>query len=107
MTLKYCEIIEKTIKGEDTLDLEKQCEKIERKLGDDPGSILYSDKTEKVMSYKQKVIEIEDEKDYILYSLAGNKGETIESLSRKTDAELMNFGEKLMEEINRKNKQNG
>ena len=104
MTLKYCEIIEKLFNNEDVLELEKQCEKIENSLGDDPVNVLYSDKTEKIMSYRQKVMEIENDKDDFLYSLAGNKGETIESLSKKTDADLMIFAEKLMEEINRKNK---
>jgi hypothetical protein len=89
------------------LELEKQCGILEKKLGDDPANILYSEKTEKILSYRQKVMEFENDKDDFLYSLAGNKGETIESLGRKTDDELMSFAEKLMEEINRKTPQNG
>jgi hypothetical protein len=68
---------------------------------------LWSEKTEKLISYRQKVLEIENDKDDFLYSMAGNKGETIESLSRKTDAELMSFAERLVEEYNRKNNSNG
>jgi regulatory protein YycI of two-component signal transduction system YycFG len=89
------------------LELEKQCEVLEKKLGDDPADMLYSDKTEKVISYRQKVMEIENDKDDFLYSLAGNKGETIESLSRKMVSDLMSFAERLVEEIERKNKPNG
>jgi regulatory protein YycI of two-component signal transduction system YycFG len=102
LTKKYCEIVEKLRDGEDTLELEKQCEVLELGLGDDPSDILYSDKTEKVISYRQKVLEMENDKDDFLYSLAGNKGETMESLSRKTVVELMSFAERLVEEHNKK-----
>jgi hypothetical protein len=91
--------------NQDVLKLEKECERIESLLGDDPANILYSDKMEKILSYRQKVQEIEQDKVDFLFSLAGNKGETIESLSRKTDSDLMDFAEKLMEDINRKNNQ--
>jgi hypothetical protein len=80
---------------------------LEKGLGDNPADLLYSEKTEKIISYRQKVLEIENDKDDFLYSMAGNKGETIESLSRKTVVELMSFAERLTEEIERKNRQNG
>lgn len=89
------------------MELEKQCEVLEKGLGDNPADVLYSDKTEKVMSYRQKVMEIEADKDDFLYSLAGNKGETMESLSKKTYMDLMSFAERLVEEIDRKNRQHG
>lgn len=89
------------------MELEKQCEVLEKGLGDNPADVLYSDKTEKVMSYRQKVMEMEADKDDFLYSMAGNKGETIESLSKKKYMDLMSFAERLVDEIDRKNRQHG
>jgi len=62
---------------------------------------MYSDKKEEIISYRQKVLEIEADKDDFLFSLAGYKGETIESLSRKTLSEIMSFAERLTKENGR------
>jgi hypothetical protein len=53
-----------------------------------------------VISYRQKVMEIEADKDDFLYSLAGHKGETIDSLGRKTLSEIMSFAERIINEQN-------
>lgn len=98
MTKKYLQIIDKEVEGEATDDLWKQCEKLEQQIGDDPADMLYSDKSEEIISYKQKVLEIENDKDDFLYSLAGHKGETVESLGRKTVADLFSFAERYNEE---------
>jgi hypothetical protein len=75
-------------------------EKLEQQIGPDPADILYSERTEDVISYQQKVMEIEADKDDFFYSLAGHKGETLESLSRKTAFEIMSFAERLTDELN-------
>ena len=60
--------------------------------------ILYSDKAEGIISYRQKVLEAEADKDDFLFGLAGNKGETIETLGRKTYSEIMSFAERLIKD---------
>jgi hypothetical protein len=70
-----------------------EIEKIEIKS--DPYDLLYSDKWEDVISYRQKVMEFESDKDDFLFSMAGHKGETIESLGRKTLSEIMSFAERI------------
>ena len=45
-------------------------------------------------------MEIEADKDDFLYSLAGHKGETIDSLGRKTLSEIMSFAERIINEQN-------
>jgi hypothetical protein len=61
---------------------------------------LYSDKYDAEISYMQKVMEIEKDKDDFLYSLAGYKGETIESLGTKAVSDLFSFAERYNEELN-------
>ena len=78
----------------------KQCETLEQQLGDNPASVLYSDKNEEIISYRQKVLEIEKDKDDFLYALAGHKGETTESLRIKTVSDLFSFAERYNEEMN-------
>ena len=46
-------------------------------------------------------MEIESDKDDFLFSLAGYKGETQESLSRKSVADLFSFAERYNEDMNR------
>ena len=87
------------MEGEDTEKLWIQCEKLEGQIGDDPGSILYSEKNEEELSYRQKVLEIEKDKDDFLYSMAGHKGETVESLGTKTVSDLFSFAERFNDEL--------
>ena len=90
--------------GEDADKLWQQCEKLEKQIGDNPADILYSDKYDEVISYRQKVMEIEADKDDFLFSLAGYKGETVESLGNKTVADLFSFAERFNEEANGRRK---
>jgi hypothetical protein len=99
LTKKYIEIVDREAEGEDATNLWIQCEKLEKQLGSDPSDVLYSDKREETVSYRQRVMEIESDKDDFLYSLAGYKGETMESLGRKTVADLFSFAERYNEEI--------
>lgn len=46
-------------------------------------------------SYAQTVLEIQSNADDFIFSLAGHKGETMESLWNKTVSELMSFAERL------------
>ena len=87
------------VKGEATDKLWLQCEKLEKQIGDNPASILYSDKHEEIISYRQRVMEIEKDKDDYLFSLAGYKGETVESLGRKTVADLHSFDERFTRDM--------
>jgi len=88
------------VDGGDASRLWRQCENLESKLGDNPANVLYSDKYEQVISYRQRVAEIEKDKDDFLYQLAGHRGETIESLGTKTVADLFSFAERYIEESN-------
>jgi hypothetical protein len=45
-------------------------------------------------------MEIESDKDDFLFSLAGYKGETIESLGRKTVADVHSFAERFNDDLN-------
>lgn len=96
---KYLEIATKEVAGEDTTKLWLQCESMEKQLGDDPADILYSDKGEEVRSYREKVMEIEKDKDDFLISLAGYKGETVKSLGTKTVSDLFSIAERFNEEL--------
>jgi len=96
--------VDKEAEGEDATKLWLQCERMEKQLGDNPASILYSDKVEELISYRQKVMEIEKDKDDFLYSLAGYKGETMESLQKKPVADLFSFAERYNEELNGRHK---
>lgn len=51
------------------------------------------------MSYRQRVMEIEKDKDDFLFGLAGYKGETVEKLERKTVADIFSFAERFNEEL--------
>jgi hypothetical protein len=99
LTKKYLDIVDREAAGEDASKLWQQCEKLEKQIGDDPASVLYSDKRDEIVSYRQRVMEIEADKDDFLYSLAGYKGETIESLGTKTVADLFSFAERFNEEL--------
>ena len=87
------------MEGEDTTKLWIQAENLEKQIGDNPADILYSDKWEAIVSYRQRVMEIEKDKDDFLFGLAGYKGETIESLQRKTVADIHSFAERFSEEM--------
>jgi len=76
-----------------------QCESLEKTLGDDPANILYSDNSESTISYREKVMEIEKDKDDFLISLAGYKGETIKSLGTKTVSDLFSIAERYNDDI--------
>lgn len=86
--------------GEADEKAKRRCEVIEKQLGDNPASILYSDSREELISYRQKVMEIEKDKDDYLYSMAGHKGETFNTLGLKTVADLASFEERFIEELN-------
>jgi hypothetical protein len=90
----------KLILGEDIRMELIEVEKMEKQIGADPSDLLYSEKSEEVISYRQKVLEIESDKDDFLFWMAGNKGETIETLGRKTLSDIMSFAERI-------NKENG
>jgi hypothetical protein len=100
LTRKYLDIVDKEAEGEDATTLWQQCETIEEQLGDNPADMLYSENVEEVISYRQRVLEIENDKDDFLYQLAGYKGETIESLGTKTVADLFSFAERFIEDSN-------
>ena len=95
---KRADIIRGLAEGLNVDTLRVEAEQLEGsiKLIDDPTDLLYSDKSETVVSYRQKVMEIESDKDDFLFSLAGIKGETIESLQRKTLSEIMSFAERAV-----------
>lgn len=93
--LLYCDYIEKLATGGDWL--KAKCD-IERETGEyglfgDP--VLFSSKTGDRISYPRKVMEIAEEMEDILFELAGHKGETIESLKRKTLGEIISFNKRL------------
>ena len=92
---KRLEIIRKIARGEAFRKDLFEIEKLEKQIGVDPADILYSEKMEDIISYNQKVMEIEADKDDFLFSLAGQKGETIDSLERKTLSEILSFAERL------------
>lgn len=81
--------------------MEEQIKRLEKNIGVNPVNILYSETYEDIISYRQKVVEIENNKEDFLYSLAGHRGETLESLKRKNVSDLMNFAERLINEINK------
>jgi hypothetical protein len=95
---KRLDVARKLVNGEDVNKELIEIEKYEAMLGEDPGDIMYSEKEERIVSYREKVLEIEAQKDDFLFSLAGNKGETIDSLQKKTYAEILSFAERVKED---------
>jgi hypothetical protein len=91
--------VDKEAEGEDASNLWKQCENLESQLGDNPASMLYSENREEGISYRERVMEMEKDKDDFLYSMAGHKGETVESLGIKTVSDLYSFAERFNEEL--------
>jgi len=85
------------VNSEDATGILADCERLEKQIGDNPANVLYSDKWEKEMAYVQKVMEIQNDSDDFIFSLAGNKGETVESLKKKTVSDLMSFAERLIQ----------
>lgn len=98
---KRIEVGRKLIAGEEVIKELIEIEKLEKQVGPDPANLLYSEKSEDVISYRQKVLEIEADKDDFLFSLAGNKGETMDTLSRKTLSEILSFAERINQENGR------
>jgi hypothetical protein len=92
---KRCEVIQALARGENVDKKIAEIDRVESQIKDDPSDLMYSEKREEIVSYRQKVLEIESDKDDFLFSLAGYKGETIESLGRKTLSEIMSFAERL------------
>ena len=92
---KYAEAVERIRNRQDATELFIQCEKLEKSLGVNPAAVLYSEKKEDIISYNQYVLEIENEADDFLFSLAGHKGETIETLKRKSVSDIMSFAERV------------
>lgn len=52
------------------------------------------------MSYRERVLEMEVDRSDFLYSMAGHKGETMESLGAKAVSDLFDFAERFNAEIN-------
>ena len=80
----------------DATDVLAEAERIEKDvIKDNPVGILYSDKREEIISYRQYVMEVQSDADDFLFALAGNKGETIDSLKKKSVSDLMSFAERI------------
>jgi len=91
----YAEAVDTMEKRGDATEILARCERLEKSLGDNPASILYSDSWEKERAYVQIVMEIQSNADDFIFSLAGHKGERVESLNKKTVSELMSFAERI------------
>lgn len=87
--------------GEVDLKLKAKIEGIRRAFYIEEESSLYSQKKGKRVPFAVKIQEIEDDyKDWI-FSLAGNKGETVDTLKRKSLQEVIDFDKRLREENGR------
>ena len=93
---KYIEAVDKIANGEDASDIFVECERLEKNLGDNPANVLFSEQWEGIRSYTQRVLEIQSDSDDFLFSLAGHKGETMESLKKMTVSDIMSFAERLV-----------
>jgi len=78
--------------------MKAEIEKKEKKLQMAEMSPLYSYRHDKVVSYPQRVVEIYNEEEDLLYELAGNKGETIDSLSKKTLGQVLSFRDRTIKD---------
>jgi len=63
-----------------------------------PQDPFFSPRLDRVMSYGERVVQIEDEAHELLFSLAGNKGETLDSLKRKTLGEILDFSKRIAQD---------
>jgi len=59
---------------------------------------LYSSRQDKIVSYPQRVMEIYNDSEDLLYELAGNKGETIDSLGGKTVGQVLSFRDRIIKD---------
>jgi hypothetical protein len=92
---KYAEASELIANGFDADEILATCERLEKELGDDPANVLFSEAWERERAYYQIVLEIQSNSDDFIFSLAGHKGETMETLKKKTVSELNSFYERL------------
>ena len=91
----YAQIGEKITLREDVTELLAQAERLEKKIGDNPANVLFSDSWERERSYVEMVLEWRSQADDFIHSLAGHKNETVDSLRKKTVSDLMSFAERL------------
>ncbi len=99
--MALCDLIIREAHGLDTLNLKANIDGKRRSLEFAEESSLYSAKQGKRVPFATKIDEIEDDyKDWI-FGLAGNKGETVESLKRKSLQEVLDFDKRLREENGR------
>ena len=87
--------------GKNNIMLKANIENRKRNLEFEQESSLYSSKQGKRVPFATKIQEVEDDyKDWMFY-LSGNKGETVDSLKKKSLQEVIDFDERLREEHGR------
>jgi len=87
--------------GIQNINLKANIESKKRSLEFAEESSLFSAKQGKRIPFASKIDEIEEDYKDWMFSLAGNKGETVDSLKRKSLQEVLDFDKRLREEDGR------
>jgi len=83
------------LRGGDGIELKAKAERRAGKLYSEEDDVLFSQKHDRVVSFPEMVRDIYDQAEDLIFSLAGNKGETIGSLKTKTLGEVLSFKQRL------------
>ena len=96
IALRACDYVIALSEDENPHELRAEIE--DRLLKISPKDTFFSPRLDKVISYAERVVQIEDEANELLFTLAGNKGETLNSLKHKTLGEILDFSKRIAQE---------
>lgn len=83
------------LNGSESLEKKVEIEKREKKLYIPEFETFYSAQQDEVVSFPEMVKEIYEKSEDLIFSLAGQKGETLDSLNRKTLGQIVSFKKRL------------
>ena len=76
-------------------ELKAKAEKRAGKLFSHEDDVLYSREHDRTLSFPEMVRDIYNKAEDLIFSLAGNKGETTDSLNKKTLGQVLSFKKRL------------
>jgi hypothetical protein len=96
-------------KDGDEKNITKWLAEIEKKEGhkiNDENSLLYSQKKGKIISFADKVLELNEAYEDLMFDLADNSNESMRELKTYRAGEIIRFNKRVVEKVRRKNKIN-
>ena len=99
----------KAYKDNNKDEIAKALAQIEKKEGsriNQEYSSLYSDKKGKVVSFADKVLELNEAYEDLMFELSDNSNESIRELKTFRAGEIIRFNKRVVEKVRRQNKKN-